>query len=148
VWHEKWGEQYGKDGDACLKYTDRWSESQQYGGGMTKQGDKWREEFKSGTGNKTGETWHEHADGSRCAFLLLSACMPLTNSQKKEVVAIAHLGVSSVKFLLLLYVTHLPLQQQTPCYPSSASFPFLPHSRGICSVPQTQFSEIKHVRRW
>lgn len=27
VWHEKWGEDYEKGGDACLKWTDRWSET-------------------------------------------------------------------------------------------------------------------------
>jgi hypothetical protein len=67
VWHEKWGEDYDKHGDACVKYTDRWSETQQEDGRYVKQGDKWREDFGSGTGNKSGETWHEHADGSRCA---------------------------------------------------------------------------------
>lgn len=78
MWHEKWGEQYGKHGDACLKYTDRWSEQQQLGGGVVKKGDKWREEFNAGTGNKTGETWYEHADGSRyvCLLVLCYMCSP------------------------------------------------------------------------
>jgi hypothetical protein len=71
VWHEKWGEDYNKEGDACIKYTDRWSETQQPGGGQISRGDKWREEFGAGSGNKTGETWHVDADGSRCDRLQL-----------------------------------------------------------------------------
>jgi hypothetical protein len=69
VWHEKWGEDYAKGGEACLKWTDRWSETQLEGGRQITQGDKWREEFGRGTGNKTGETWHVNADGHRCDFV-------------------------------------------------------------------------------
>jgi hypothetical protein len=67
VWHEKWGEDYSKEGDSCVKYTDRWSETQLPDGRYVKGGDKWREGFGEGSGSKTGETWHEDADGSRCA---------------------------------------------------------------------------------
>jgi hypothetical protein len=67
VWHEKWGEEYAKGGDHCIKWTDRWSESAAPGGGQTQQGEKWREDFGRGSGNKTGEAWHVAADGHRCA---------------------------------------------------------------------------------
>lgn len=67
VWHEKWGEDYARDGDACLKWTDRWSETMLPDGRQRSQGDKWREEFGQGNGNKTGETWHADENGHRCA---------------------------------------------------------------------------------
>jgi hypothetical protein len=66
VWHEKWGEDYAKGGNACLKWTDRWSETLLEGGAQRAQGDKWREEFADGTGNKTGETWFQDESGHRC----------------------------------------------------------------------------------
>lgn len=68
IWHEKWGEDYSKEGDKCNKYTDRWSERQLPDGRYEKQGDKWTEDFGSGTGAKNGETWYEHADGHKCAL--------------------------------------------------------------------------------
>lgn len=67
VWHEKWGEDYAREGDACLKWTDRWSETNLPDGRQRAQGDKWREEFGHGNGNKTGETWHADENGHRCA---------------------------------------------------------------------------------
>jgi hypothetical protein len=70
VWHEKWGEDYAKGGDACLKWTDRWSETMLDGGAQRSQGDKWREEFSHGTGRKNGETWFVDPNGHRCAALL------------------------------------------------------------------------------
>lgn len=69
VWHEKWGEDYAKGGDACLKWTDRWSETMLDGGAQRTQGDKWREEFSGGTGSKNGETWFVDESGHRCAAL-------------------------------------------------------------------------------
>lgn len=66
VWHETWGENYDGSG-GCVKWTDRWAESPNYDNPsiLNKWGDKWREEFKDGTGEKTGETWQEtvHTDG-------------------------------------------------------------------------------------
>jgi hypothetical protein len=65
TWHEKWGEDYAKGGDACLKWTDRWSDTMLEGGGQRSQGDKWREEFSGGTGRKNGETWFVDESGHR-----------------------------------------------------------------------------------
>ena len=76
MWHEKWGEDYAKEGDFCVKYTDRWSEKQMPDGRQATHGDKWREEFGSGSGNKTGETWHVDPDGHRCALRPLSLQFP------------------------------------------------------------------------
>lgn len=76
VWHEKWGEDYARDGDACLKWTDRWSESMLPDGRQRAQGDKWREEFGEGNGNKTGETWHADENGHRCGDPGLAGVTP------------------------------------------------------------------------
>ena len=74
VWHEKWGEDYAKGGDACLKWTDRWSETMLDGGAQRAQGDKWREEFSGGTGSKNGETWFVDESGHRCAAPFKPLC--------------------------------------------------------------------------
>ena len=87
VWHEKWGEDYSKEGDACGKYTDRWSETRLDDGRYVKGGDKWREDFGSGRGAKTGETWHEHADGSRRAPLLFFRALAFSPGQTPSVFA-------------------------------------------------------------
>ena len=80
VWHEKWGEDYARDGDACLKWTDRWSETILPDGRQRAQGDKWREEFGHGNGNKTGETWHADENGHRCDCLLLLHVLQIVTS--------------------------------------------------------------------
>ena len=63
VWHETWGENYDGSG-GCVKWTDRWAESPTPDNDtiLNKWGDKWREEFKDGVGEKTGETWQETVD--------------------------------------------------------------------------------------
>ncbi len=49
-----------------MKYTDKWAERSEYGGGWTKWGDKWDERFdQQGCGKKQGETWWEGQQGER-----------------------------------------------------------------------------------
>ena len=66
MWHERWGEDYdGNGGDACVKWTDKWAERLHPDGGREQWGDKWREAFAGGRGEKTGEVWSAGADGGR-----------------------------------------------------------------------------------
>jgi hypothetical protein len=58
------GEDYtGKGG--CTKWTDKWAERELPGGRREQWGDKWREEFADGKGEKNGEVWSVDADGGR-----------------------------------------------------------------------------------
>ena len=89
MWHEKWGEDYAKGGDACLKWTDRWSETMLDGGAQRSQGDKWREEFSGGTGSKNGTTWFVDESGHRCAApqnpdTLSTVCLLYTSDAADE----------------------------------------------------------------
>ena len=47
-----------------MKYTDKWAERSESGGGQSKWGDKWDEKFDIFShGVKQGETWWEGASG-------------------------------------------------------------------------------------
>jgi len=76
-WHERWGEDYacGSDGtDRTIKWTDKWTEEMGdpylADDGATRRecvnrfGDKWREAFQEGRGEKRGTTWSQGRDGA------------------------------------------------------------------------------------